>query len=208
MSYNRLQDTFKFPPFALLAAFLFAASTAFAATNAVETFSRTLTVSIATPTLPTSASVNGQPSADGVVSRPTDLPSRSTASLDCIDCHDGIKEMVHDKNMPPPNCTGCHDKEGKDYATSIHGMSHAMGASGAAQCWDCHGSHEILPVKRPGFAGLQTEPAGRPAPNATATPNLTKEYQIEFPEAASQYMDSIHGTRAVENGVDRRAIVQ
>jgi hypothetical protein len=36
-----------------------------------------------------------------------------------------------------------------DYATSIHGMSHAMGASGAAQCWDCHGSHEILPVKDP-----------------------------------------------------------
>jgi nitrate/TMAO reductase-like tetraheme cytochrome c subunit len=46
-----------------------------------------------------------------------------------------------------PNCIGCHDKEGKEYATSIHGMSHAMGASGAAECWDCHGSHEILPVK-------------------------------------------------------------
>ena len=54
------------------------------------------------------------------------------SSLDCIDCHDGIKEMQHDKNVPPPNCTGCHDKEGKDYATSIHGMSHSMGASGAA----------------------------------------------------------------------------
>ena len=55
------------------------------------------------------------------------------SSLDCVDCHDGIKEMQHDKNVPPPNCTGCHDKEGKDYATSIHGMSHSMGASGAAQ---------------------------------------------------------------------------
>ena len=46
------------------------------------------------------------------------------SQLDCIDCHDGIKEMVHDKNVPPPNCTGCHEKEAKDYAGSIHGMSH------------------------------------------------------------------------------------
>ena len=69
------------------------------------------------------------------------------SSLDCVDCHDGIKEMVHDKNVPPPNCAGCHEKEQKDYATSIHGMSHSMGASGAANCWDCHGNHEILPVK-------------------------------------------------------------
>ena len=69
------------------------------------------------------------------------------SALDCVDCHDGIKEMQHDKNVPPPNCTGCHDQEGKDYAGSIHGMSHKMGASGAAQCWACHGSHQIVPVK-------------------------------------------------------------
>src|ERR1017187_2163985 len=90
--------------------------------------------------------VNGH--AEAMALFPTNGFARSVhGQLDCIDCHDGIKEMVHDKNVPPPNCTGCHEKEGKDYATSIHGMSHNMGASGAAQCWDCHGNHEILPVK-------------------------------------------------------------
>ena len=27
----------------------------------------------------------------------------------------------------------CHEKEAKDYATSIHGVSHLLGASGAAE---------------------------------------------------------------------------
>ena len=81
---------------------------------------------------------------------PTNSFARSVHSmLDCTDCHTGVKELVHAANLPPPDCSGCHDKEAKDYATSIHGMSHAMGASGAAQCWDCHGSHGILPVKDP-----------------------------------------------------------
>jgi hypothetical protein len=51
---------------------------------------------------------------------------------------------------------------------SIHGMSHAMGASGAAQCWDCHGSHEILPVKDPASPVFKMN-LPRPARNATAT---------------------------------------
>src|ERR1039458_8739909 len=79
---------------------------------------------------------------------PTNSFARSVHSiLDCTDCHTGVKELVHSANLPAPDCSGCHDKEAKDYATSIHGMSHSMGASGAAQCWDCHGMHDILPVK-------------------------------------------------------------
>ena len=79
---------------------------------------------------------------------PTNNFARSVHSmLDCTDCHTGVKELVHSANLPAPDCSGCHDKEAKDYATSIHGMSHSMGASGAAQCWDCHGAHGILPVK-------------------------------------------------------------
>src|ERR1019366_10549943 len=135
--------------------------------------------------------VNGH--AEALALFPTNGFAKSVHSqLNCIDCHDGIKELQHDKNVPPPNCTGCHEKEGKDYAGSIHGMSHKMGASGAAQCWDCHGGHEILPVKNvvsPVFKlNLPLTCA-----KCHSNPNLTKEYQIEFPEAASQYMDSIHG---------------
>ena len=144
-------------------------------------------------------SVNGQSVPMALF--PTNGFAKSVHSgLDCIDCHDGIKEMVHDKNVPAPNCTGCHDKEGKDYATSIHGMSHAMGASGAAQCWDCHGSHEIVPVKS-GDSPVFKMNLPLTCAKCHSNTNLTKEYQIEFPEAASQYMDSIHGRALLKMGL-------
>ena len=132
---------------------------------------------------------------------PTNGFAKSVHSqLDCIDCHDGIKELVHDRNVPPPNCTGCHEKEGKDYAGSIHGMSHKMGASGAAQCWDCHGAHEMVPVKS---ASSPVYKLNLPATCAKCHSNatLTREYQIQFPEAASQYMDSIHGNALLKMGL-------
>ena len=120
--------------------------------------------------------------------------------LDCTDCHTGVKELVHSPKLPPPDCSGCHGKETKDYATSIHGMSHAMGASGAANCWDCHGSHGILPVKDP------TSPVFKMNLPATcakchSNTNLNKEYKLQFPEAANQYMDSIHGTALLKMGL-------
>lgn len=122
------------------------------------------------------------------------------AKLDCIDCHEGIKDLVHDSKLPPPNCSGCHEKEGKDYATSIHGVSHKMGASGAADCWSCHGSHEIGAVK------LADSPVFKlNLPNTCATchtnAGLNQEYRMKFPEAAAQYKDSIHGRALLKMGL-------
>jgi len=120
--------------------------------------------------------------------------------LDCVDCHTGVKEMVHGKNLPPPDCSGCHEKEQKEYATSIHGMSHSMGASGAAECWDCHGSHEIVPVKSTASPVYKLN-LPQTCAKCHSNTNLTSEYQIEFPEAASQYMDSIHGRALLKMGL-------
>ena len=132
---------------------------------------------------------------------PTNSFQKSVHStLDCTDCHTGVKDLVHDANLPPPDCSGCHDKEAKDYATSIHGMSHAMGASGAAQCWDCHGSHGILPAKDPESPVFKMNLPFTCAKCHSNT-NLTKEYQIEIPLAASQYMDSIHGNALLKMGL-------
>jgi hypothetical protein len=200
MNICRLQDNFKFPVFALLAAFLFAASTVGAATstNAPEKFTSVDCLDCHTDPHNTRI-VNGEKVPLALF--PTNgFASSVHSQLDCIDCHDGIKELVHDKNVPPPNCIGCHDKEGREYATSIHGMSHSMGASGAAQCWDCHGSHEILPVKN---VDSPVYKMNLPATCAKchSNKNLTKEYQIEFPEAANQYMDSIHGNALLKMGL-------
>ena len=81
-------------------------------------------------------------------------------TLDCTDCHDGFDgdSVPHKKPLTAVDCGSCHEKEAKLYATSIHGMSHAMGASGAATCTSCHGAHEIVPVKQIDSPGVQAQP--------------------------------------------------
>jgi cytochrome b subunit of formate dehydrogenase len=122
------------------------------------------------------------------------------AKLDCVDCHDGIKDLVHDNKLPPPNCASCHEKEGAQYNASIHGVSHTLGASGAANCWDCHGSHEIVPVKH---ADSPVFKLNLPATCAKCHGNqkLNKEYEMRYPDVATQYLDSIHGRALVKMGL-------
>jgi cytochrome b subunit of formate dehydrogenase len=122
------------------------------------------------------------------------------AKLACVDCHTGIKDLVHESKLPPPSCAACHEKESRDYAGSIHGASHTMGASGAANCWDCHGAHGIGPVKS---ADSPVYKLNLPQTCAKCHSNagLTKEYQIKFPEAAAQYQESIHGRALLQMGL-------
>lgn len=121
-------------------------------------------------------------------------------SLDCIDCHVGITDLVHESKLPPPDCSSCHEQAGKEYATSIHGLSHKLGASGAADCWDCHGSHEIGPVKSidsPVFKLNLPQTCAK----CHSNPGLTEEYRMKNPEAAAHYKDSIHGVALLEKGL-------
>ena len=205
MNLNRWQINFRSFAFFWLVALCCVATPGLAATNAVQKLASADCLDCHTDPA-NKRTVNGH--SEPLALFPTNGFALSVHSqLDCIDCHDGIKEMVHDKDVPPPNCAGCHEKEAKEYAGSIHGMSHSMGASGAAQCWDCHGSHEILPVKN-----VQSPVYKMNLPATCArchsNTNLTKEYQIEIPEAAY----TIHGQhpwqRAVENGLDRRAFLR
>jgi cytochrome b subunit of formate dehydrogenase len=120
----------------------------------------------------------------------------------CASCHADISAKHPDDNVPAkaPACASCHDRPGKEYASSIHGLSHTLGASGAAKCSDCHGSHEILPVKHADSPVFKLN-----LPNTCATchtnAGLTKEYQMKYPEAASQYLDSIHGRALLKMGL-------
>jgi cytochrome b subunit of formate dehydrogenase len=120
----------------------------------------------------------------------------------CLSCHADITDKHPDDNVAakPVNCATCHEKPAKEYAGSIHGVSHTLGASGAAGCVDCHGKHDILGVKN---AESTVFKLNLPATCASchSNPGLTKEYQMKFPEAASQYMDSIHGRALLKMGL-------
>ncbi len=132
---------------------------------------------------------------------PTNLFEKSVhSSLDCIDCHEGIKDLVHESKLPPVDCGSCHEDAAKEYASSIHGVSHQLGASGAASCWDCHGAHEIVPVK---YAESPVFKLNLPLTCAKchSNPGLNEEYKIRHPEAAAHYQDSIHGRALLKMGL-------
>ena len=123
-------------------------------------------------------------------------------TLDCTDCHEGFdgESSPHKKPLTTVDCGSCHEKEAKQYATSIHGMSHAMGASGAATCTSCHGAHEIVPVKQIDSPVFKLN---LPQTCATCHSNksLTDEYRITNSHAAAQYVDSIHGRALLQMGL-------
>ena len=120
----------------------------------------------------------------------------------CTDCHADITSKHPDDNVPaqPPSCIKCHEQPVKEYAASIHGLSHKMGASGAASCWDCHGSHDMLSPKNPASPVFKMNLPGTCA-KCHSNPGLTQEYQMKYPQAAAQYMDSIHGRALLKMGL-------
>ena len=68
----------------------------------------------------------------------------------CTDCHPG-----HDRPRPDSlrfrlavssTCGNCHANLSRQYGLSLHGELSEVGYGPAANCSDCHGAHDILPV--------------------------------------------------------------
>ncbi|HWA84842.1 MAG TPA: cytochrome c3 family protein, partial [Opitutus sp.] len=141
----------------------------------------------------------GQPK-EWVGVRPELFAKSVHGKLNCIDCHADIKDTPHDSKLAPAQCATCHKDAVAQYATSIHGMSHQMGASDAASCASCHGTHDILPVKQadsPVFKLNLPQTCGKCHDN----PKLTQEYRMGQTRAAGHYLDSIHGRALMTMGL-------
>ncbi len=71
----------------------------------------------------------------------------------CVDCHDSHKIARTDKtvfrNEIMDQCGGCHLEVTESYFETFHGKVSKLGYGAAAKCYDCHGSHNILPVNNP-----------------------------------------------------------
>jgi cytochrome b subunit of formate dehydrogenase len=46
-------------------------------------------------------------------------------------------------------CGRCHEAEAETFFDTFHGKVSRLGAEGAAKCYDCHGTHDILPASDP-----------------------------------------------------------
>jgi len=71
----------------------------------------------------------------------------------CAECHrshtivrtdsEGFKQQILNQ------CGGCHREVTETYFDTYHGKVFQLGATVAAKCHDCHGSHDILPPDNP-----------------------------------------------------------
>ncbi len=80
--------------------------------------------------------------------------SESTDSLPtCNDCHHSHSIIrADDKDFRlniMTQCGGCHEEVTASYFETFHGKVSKLGYEAAAQCYDCHGSHKILPPDNP-----------------------------------------------------------
>lgn len=71
----------------------------------------------------------------------------------CTDCHHGhalpAPHAGQFRLSFPNQCGNCHEELSEGYRESLHGALTELGYGPAAQCSDCHGGHDILPVSDP-----------------------------------------------------------
>ena len=65
------------------------------------------------------------------------------ADLACVDCHTALEGQGdgHDEDVPPVDCSSCHDTEAAQYRQGAHGRT--VDGHTAAACQDCHRVHEL-----------------------------------------------------------------
>ena len=124
------------------------------------------------------------------------------AKLACAECHNELTGEHPDDAKPtkPVDCATCHKEQADLYKTSIHGISRAMGSSGAASCTSCHGTHDMLSPKNPNSPTFKLN-LSRTCAKCHDNAGINEEYRMRFPDVAAHYQDSIHGLGVMKKGL-------
>lgn len=125
------------------------------------------------------------------------------SSLDCISCHadlDGA-ELPHDEDLAAVDCGTCHDAVAAQHTASLHGKAVARGDPLAPRCADCHGTHDILPVKdsRSAVAPLKV-PFVCGKCHQEGTP-VQSQRAIHQDHILENFSESIHGEGLLRKGL-------
>jgi cytochrome b subunit of formate dehydrogenase len=74
----------------------------------------------------------------------------------CEDCHTshtiGRTDAEGFRLTMMNQCGRCHTDEAETFFATYHGKVSRLGSEGAAKCYDCHGTHDILPPENPDSA--------------------------------------------------------
>ena len=80
-------------------------------------------------------------------------PGGLAAAPSCGTCHGshdvGSVDSAAFRRRVTRRCQDCHHSRSQTYLDTYHGKAFELGRGGAATCYDCHGSHLILPQDDP-----------------------------------------------------------
>lgn len=121
----------------------------------------------------------------------------------CVDCHSYVAENfdAHPANpeeSKKASCGTCHQQAYEEHRQSIHGISLREGIDEAAQCWDCHGSHKIIPVENK-ESPVYPQNLASTCGDCHDDPELARKYAMTVRQPAKKYSQSVHG-KLVEKG--------
>ena len=123
------------------------------------------------------------------------------AGFGCTGCHADLegKDFPHDKPAPV-KCGTCHSDEQDLYTKSLHGKAVARGDPLAPRCVNCHGNHDIYPVKDPRSAVAPLKvPFVCGQCHHEGTP-VSRNRQIAQDNILGNYSESIHGEALLKKG--------
>jgi nitrate/TMAO reductase-like tetraheme cytochrome c subunit len=124
--------------------------------------------------------------------------------LACVDCHTALAKtdvFPHAPKLAPVACVTCHDTAAGAYEKSIHASARRQNhGSVAANCVDCHSTHEIRQAKDP---ESRTYPLNLPATcsRCHGDPKVIAEGHIRIGNISDLYKDSIHGRAVTKSGL-------
>jgi hypothetical protein len=136
------------------------------------------------------------------------VPEKSfTASvhggLTCVSCHADLdgKELPHEAPLARVHCGACHEGEEKQHAQSLHGRALSRGDALAPRCKDCHGNHDIVPVKDPRSAVAPLKVPFVCGRCHQENSPVTKARVIHQDHILENYSESIHGEGLLRKGL-------
>ena len=122
--------------------------------------------------------------------------------LACTNCHADLEGV--DFPHPKPKkvqCGTCHAQEQEEHAKSLHGKAVARGDPLAPRCVNCHGNHDILPVKDKNSAVAPMKiPFVCGQCHREGTPVQTQRH-IDEHNIIENYTESIHGEGLLKKGL-------
>ena len=99
------------------------------------------------------ASIHGGGAGPGKLATRLAPGGKSRQHPSCTSCHQGheiaLAASARFRQQLPNLCGNCHADLSGRYAMTIHGELTELGYAPAANCYDCHDSHSILPASNP-----------------------------------------------------------